>query len=308
MLLVEQYVGKALALADYVVLLARGRVQFVGEPQSSTRKRSAPPTRAWSHRRSVLSPRSTAMKRRPSGPLRSSAGLVVISGCAAGSTVLRSSPPSRAPRPPRESYATRRRPLRDQGRRPVPTPAQPSPVLRPRPAGPRPPPARPGPPPAPARPVRRRGAAGSTSGSDRAKGNTGGYRRRDQEHGEGQRPADNIGFVGSITGLYEVVPSGADRRAGQPDQPELPRRHQRPPGEADRRDTPVTRRRTWPRSGGWSRSTRSSRSSEHPRRLALAGRDRLRRVQADPDPRRRRLEPARADEPHDLRLSSAGSA
>ncbi|GAA0617012.1 ABC transporter ATP-binding protein [Sporichthya brevicatena] len=33
LLLVEQYVGKALALADYVVLLARGRVQFVGEPQ-----------------------------------------------------------------------------------------------------------------------------------------------------------------------------------------------------------------------------------------------------------------------------------
>ena len=33
LLLVEQYVGKALALADYVVLLARGRVRFAGEPQ-----------------------------------------------------------------------------------------------------------------------------------------------------------------------------------------------------------------------------------------------------------------------------------
>jgi branched-chain amino acid transport system ATP-binding protein len=31
LLLVEQYVGKALALADYVVLLSRGRIRFVGE-------------------------------------------------------------------------------------------------------------------------------------------------------------------------------------------------------------------------------------------------------------------------------------
>ena len=39
LLLVEQYVGKALALADYVVLLARGRVRFVGEPQELDEER-----------------------------------------------------------------------------------------------------------------------------------------------------------------------------------------------------------------------------------------------------------------------------
>jgi branched-chain amino acid transport system ATP-binding protein len=32
MLLVEQYVSKALQLADYVYILNKGRVQFVGEP------------------------------------------------------------------------------------------------------------------------------------------------------------------------------------------------------------------------------------------------------------------------------------
>jgi len=32
LLLVEQYVSKALALADYVYILKKGRIQFVGEP------------------------------------------------------------------------------------------------------------------------------------------------------------------------------------------------------------------------------------------------------------------------------------
>ena len=32
LLLVEQYVTKALAIADYVYLLDRGRTSFVGEP------------------------------------------------------------------------------------------------------------------------------------------------------------------------------------------------------------------------------------------------------------------------------------
>ena len=39
LLLVEQYVGKALALADYVVLLSRGRIQFVGEPHELDEER-----------------------------------------------------------------------------------------------------------------------------------------------------------------------------------------------------------------------------------------------------------------------------
>jgi branched-chain amino acid transport system ATP-binding protein len=32
LLLVEQYVGRALDLADYVYILKKGRVEFVGEP------------------------------------------------------------------------------------------------------------------------------------------------------------------------------------------------------------------------------------------------------------------------------------
>lgn len=32
MLLVEQYIGRALELADYVYLLSRGRIEFAGEP------------------------------------------------------------------------------------------------------------------------------------------------------------------------------------------------------------------------------------------------------------------------------------
>ncbi|HEY2832800.1 MAG TPA: ABC transporter ATP-binding protein [Sporichthyaceae bacterium] len=39
LLLVEQYVGRALALADYVVLLSRGRVGFVGEPHELDEER-----------------------------------------------------------------------------------------------------------------------------------------------------------------------------------------------------------------------------------------------------------------------------
>ena len=39
LLLVEQYVGKALALADYVVLLSRGRIGFVGEPHELDEER-----------------------------------------------------------------------------------------------------------------------------------------------------------------------------------------------------------------------------------------------------------------------------
>ncbi|HEY3604447.1 MAG TPA: ABC transporter ATP-binding protein [Sporichthyaceae bacterium] len=39
LLLVEQYVGKALALADYVVLISRGRVGFVGEPHELDEER-----------------------------------------------------------------------------------------------------------------------------------------------------------------------------------------------------------------------------------------------------------------------------
>jgi branched-chain amino acid transport system ATP-binding protein len=32
LLLVEQYVGRALALADYVYVLRKGQVEFAGEP------------------------------------------------------------------------------------------------------------------------------------------------------------------------------------------------------------------------------------------------------------------------------------
>ena len=33
LLIVEQYVGRALALADYVYVLHKGRIVFVGEPE-----------------------------------------------------------------------------------------------------------------------------------------------------------------------------------------------------------------------------------------------------------------------------------
>jgi branched-chain amino acid transport system ATP-binding protein len=39
LLLVEQYVGKALALADFVVLLSRGRITFVGQPSELDEER-----------------------------------------------------------------------------------------------------------------------------------------------------------------------------------------------------------------------------------------------------------------------------
>jgi branched-chain amino acid transport system ATP-binding protein len=41
LLLVEQYVSRALELADYVYILDRGRVQFAGEPEEISKDRVA---------------------------------------------------------------------------------------------------------------------------------------------------------------------------------------------------------------------------------------------------------------------------
>ena len=54
LLLVEQYVARALDLADFVYILNRGRVAFAGEPRSWSTRTSSPAT--WHRGRRRASP------------------------------------------------------------------------------------------------------------------------------------------------------------------------------------------------------------------------------------------------------------